>query len=609
MKKFKTELLSPAKDIQTAKTAILAGADAVYIGFLKFGARKQAGNSLDDIKALIEFANLYRVKVYVTLNTIYKDNELPEVADTINRLYEIGVSAIIIQDMALLNLDLPPVPLYASTQCHNNTLEKIKFLENSGISRVILPREFSLEEIKNITQNTNIEVETFIHGALCVSYSGQCYMSYAIGGRSANRGECAQPCRKKYSLIDSDGKFVVKNKYLLSLKDLNLSNYIKELILAGVTSFKIEGRLKDENYVKNVTAYYRQKIDEVLKELKLEKSSIGKSYINFESDLNKSFNRGFTDFYINGERKNFCSLNYAKSIGEFVGTVKKTGKDYFILDKNILNNSDGICFLSSDKELFGTLIKISDGKKVYPNSMDSIKIGTKIYRNFDKKFNDLLDKRQIERKIDVIAKLNILSDKIQIILNGEDNVSAEYSEYVKFEQASNPLKIEETIKKQILKTGGTEFNITKIAVNTSEYFVPISTLNNIRRNALEKLKNEYLKSANKPCIKRKIEYPKYPLQKLDYHSNIYNLKSKEFYEKCGANICEFAAESGISLKNKDIMTTKHCIRYTLGFCKKYFKECKKFSEPLYLVDEKNEKYKLNFDCQNCIMKVIKQREN
>ena len=602
---FKIELLSPAKDLQTAKTAILAGADAVYIGFLKFGARKQAGNSLDDIKALVEFADLYRVKVYVTLNTIYRDDELSEVVKTINQLYEIGVSAIIIQDMALLNLDLPPVPLYASTQCHNNTLEKVKFLENAGISRVILPREFSLEEIKNITQNTNIEVETFIHGALCVSYSGQCYMSYAIGGRSANRGECAQPCRKKYSLIDSDGKIIAEDKYLLSLKDLNLSDHIKKLILAGVTSFKIEGRLKDENYVKNVTAFYRKKIDEVLYELNLEKSSIGKSYIGFEPDLNKSFNRGFTDFYINGERKNFCCINYAKSVGEFVGTVKKTGKDYFVPDKNILNNSDGICFLSSGNELCGTLVKNTDGNKVYPNSMENINVGTKIYRNFDKKFNDLLDKQQTERKIDVSAELNIFSDKIHILLNGEDNVTAEYTEYGDFEQASNPEKMGETITKQMLKTGGTEFNITKLNYNTSEYFVPVSTLNNARRNALEKLKNEYLKSVRRNSVKRKITYPEYPLENLDYHSNIYNSKARDFYEKCGSNISEFAAESGISLKNRDIMTTKHCIKFTLGLCRKYFKECKKYSEPFYLADEKNEKYKLYFDCKKCIMKIIK----
>ena len=250
--KSKIELLAPAKDKQTAISAINAGADAVYIGYLKFGARKAAGNSLADIKEIVDYANIYRANVYVTLNTIYKDEEMPEVIKTINDLYEIGVSALIVQDMGILNFDLPPIKIFASTQCHNNTLEKIKFLEKVGFNRVILPREFSFEQIKNISENTNIEIETFIHGALCVSYSGQCYLSCAIGGRSANRGECAQPCRKKYSLEDADGKIIAKDKYLLSLKDFNLSENIKDLILSGVTSFKIEGRLKDEEYVRNV---------------------------------------------------------------------------------------------------------------------------------------------------------------------------------------------------------------------------------------------------------------------------------------------------------------------------------------------------------------------
>lgn len=602
-KNYKIELLSPAKDLNTAKSAILAGADAVYIGFLKFGARKQAGNSLEDIKELVKFANLYRVKVYVTLNTIYNDEELTEVVKTIYKLYEIGVSAIIVQDMGLLNVKLPPVPIFASTQCHNNTLEKVKFLEKAGISRVILPREFSLSDIKNITENTEIEVETFIHGALCVSFSGQCYMSYAIGGRSANRGECAQPCRKKYSLIDSNGKNIIKDKYLLSLKDLNLSNHIKELILSGVTSFKIEGRLKDEAYVKNVTAYYRKCIDEVLQELNLEKSSIGKTYLNFEPDLKKSFNRGFTDFNIDGKRKDICCLNYSKSVGEFVGTVKKVYPDSFLLDNAVLNNSDGICFLSSEKELFGTLVRKTDGKKVYPNSMEKINVGTKIYRNFDKNYNDMLENKT-ERKIDIKAKLNIYNNKITLNLVGEENVSAEYTEEGSFESASNVLKMEETIKKQILKTGGTEFNITNLEFNTSEFFVPISILNNIRRNALEKLKAEYIKTAKQLLKKRELNYPKYPIDKLDYHSNVYNSKAKDFYEKCGAKVCEYAAESNNLSVGKDIMTTKHCIKYTLGLCKKHFKEDKKYTEPLYLVDEKNKKYKLKFDCKNCIMQVI-----
>ena len=604
-KNFKIELLAPAKDLKTAKSAILSGADAVYIGFLKFGARKQAGNSLADIKKLVEFADLFRVKIYVTLNTIYTDEELCGVVKTVYDLYEIGVSGIIIQDMSLLNSELPPISVFASTQCHNNTLEKIKFLEEAGVKRVILPREFSLSEIKNITENTSIEVETFVHGALCVSYSGQCYLSYAIGGRSANRGECAQPCRKKYSLIDSSGKIIIKDKYLLSLKDLNLSERIKDLIEAGVTSFKIEGRLKDEGYVTNVVSYYRKKIDEVLSELNLKKSSIGKSYTNFEPNLYKSFNRGFTDFYIDGKRKNICSLDYSKATGEFVGTVKTVSKDYFILDKEILNNSDGICFLTKDKELCGTLVKVADGKKIIPNSMEKIENGTKIYRNFDKKYNQILENQLPTRKNDVRADLMIYHDKILLKLSGEDNVGVEYVEEYSLEKALNTEKMAETIKKQILKTGETEFNIIELNYNTSEFFIPVSVLNSVRRNAFEKLKTEYIKTVKRNISERRLKYPEFPYKRLDYSYNILNSKSEDFYKKCGAEVCEYAPEFGTSLSRKNIMTTKHCIKYTLKLCPKYFNKESIYKEPFYLLDEKNEKYKLKFNCRECVMNIEK----
>ncbi len=366
-KNFKIELLAPAKDKTTAIAAINAGADAVYIGFLKFGARKQAGNSIEDIKELVEYANVYRAKIYVTLNTIYKNEEIKEVVKTVYDLYDIGVSGIIVQDMGILEHKLPPIKIFASTQCHNNTLEKVKFLEKSGFDRVILPREFSLEQIKNITDNTEIEIETFIHGALCVSYSGQCYLSYAIGGRSANRGECAQPCRKKYSLYSNDGKLIEKDRYLLSLKDLNLSDRIEDLINAGVTSFKIEGRLKDENYVRNVVSYYRKKIDEVLKKYDLSKSSVGFSSPEFEPTPEKSFNRGFTEFFIDGKRKDFCTKYYSKSIGEFIGKITKISKNNFTVSGQKLNNGDGICFLNDKNELMAHKFKKSKMTKFFQN--------------------------------------------------------------------------------------------------------------------------------------------------------------------------------------------------------------------------------------------------
>lgn len=437
------ELLAPAKDKICAKAAIDYGADAIYIGASEFGARKNASNSLADIKEIVEYAHKFNVKVYVTINTILTDNELVKAKKLINELYKIGVDAVIIQDMGLLESELPPISLHASTQCDNRTPEKVKFLENVGFSRVILARELSIEQIKEIRNQTNIELETFIHGALCVSYSGQCYLSRLIGGgvngRSANRGECAQPCRKKYSLVDEKGNFIAKDKYLLCLKDFNASKHIKVLAEAGVTSFKIEGRLKDINYVKNVVAYYRELLDD----LDLKKTSSGQILFDFEPDLEKSFNRGFTEYFLRDraeagawedpqvqrrlsrgsktEKRGECySFLTPKSRGKYIGKVTKIGKNYFeilytsLRDKSfdIQNKSnrtkqsprvspqDGLCFFNNEG-LVGCLVNKAENNKIFPNSMDGIKIGTEIYRNFDSEFEKKLKNSKTCRKIAV----------------------------------------------------------------------------------------------------------------------------------------------------------------------------------------------------------------
>ena len=331
---MKLELLAPAQNKQCAIAAIDYGADAVYIGANLFGARKNAANTIEDIKEIVDYAHKFYVRIYCTVNTILNDDEILRAIDLIKNLYEIGVDGLIIQDMGILELaiqnKLPPIPLYASTQCDNKTLEKVKFFDKLGIKRVILARELSLKEISNICKDTNCEIETFIHGALCVSYSGQCYLSQSIGGRSANRGECAQPCRKKYTLIDSNNKIYAENKHLLSLKDFNASEYIEKLANAGVTSFKIEGRLKDENYIKNVVGFYRQKLDKVS-----EKSSSGKIFFDFEPNVSKSFNRGFTDYFLD-KRGKIYNFDTPKSIGEKVGKIEKVGKNYFVINNHSL---------------------------------------------------------------------------------------------------------------------------------------------------------------------------------------------------------------------------------------------------------------------------------
>ncbi len=600
----KIELLAPAKDKQTAISAINAGADAVYIGFLKFGARKQAGNSLEDIKELVEYANVFRVKIYVTLNTIYTNEELAEVVKTIYKLYEIGVSGIIIQDMGILENKLPPVKIFASTQCHNNTLEKVKFLEKTGFDRVILPREFSLEEIKNISDNTNIEIETFIHGALCVSYSGQCYLSYFIGGRSANRGECAQPCRKKYSLYSNDGKIIAKDRYLLSLKDFNLSERIEDLINAGITSFKIEGRLKDENYVRNVVSYYRKKIDEVLKKNNLSKSSIGISLPEFEPKLEKSFNRGFTEFFIDGKRKDFCTQYYSKSIGEFIGTVNSISKNYFTLKGLKLNNGDGICFLNDEKELIGVQIQKVENDKIFPKSMKNITKGIKIFRNSDINFDKTVMRKDIQRKIPVNAEVEISENQITLKLTDEENITASATIKDNFETAQNIEKTNETIKNQISKTGNTEFYILNIYINNNKNcFIRATVLNELRRIAVENLRLARKENFIRDKRTKNIETVEYPIKKLDYSANVYNDFAKKFYTKRGATVTENAMESQKKQDGKTLMTTKHCLKYTLGLCKKHYKNVTNFKEPLILTDELNKKYILEFDCKECLMKV------
>lgn len=601
------ELLAPAKDKQCAIAAINSGADAVYIGYQKFGARKSAGNSLDDIREVVEYADKYRAKVHVTLNTIYKDDEIQDVVKVINELYKIGVSAIIIQDMGLLEFDLPPICLHASTQCNNDSLEKVKFLEKTGFQRVILPREFSLDDIRNISSNTGIELEFFVHGALCVSYSGQCYFSYANGGRSANRGECAQPCRKKYSLKSADGKIIAKNKYLLSLKDFNLSKKIEELIDAGICSFKIEGRLKDEMYVKNVVSYYRLVIDEILRKKGLKRASSGKSYPDFIPDAEKSFNRGFTEFFIDGKRKNFCTKDYVKSVGKKIGRVLETGKNYFILEKSSekLIVGDGICFLDKSKELVGTSLQRCDGKNFYPKDMSGIKVGTLIYRNFDKAFREDVLRKETARKITISAKIEFSKNKIGLILTDDENNSVETFMSGDFEPAKNVLSMKETAIKQISKTGNTEFIVSNVDFASDEvYFVPSSVLNDLRRIAVEKLSQKRKETLVRKRRKNEIKIVEYPVKELDYKANIYNDYAENFYKKRGVDVKEKAAETTKNLVGKELMISKHCIKYTLGLCTKYFKPPVLYKQPFKLIDENNREYALDFDCKNCKMIVV-----
>lgn len=597
------ELLVPANNKETAIKAIKAGADAIYIGYSKYGARLQAGNSMEDIIELIEYAHRYRVKIYITLNTIIKNEELEEVEKLIQKLYEIKADGIIIQDMGILKCKLPPIPLIASTQCHNNTIEKIKFLEKTGFKRVILPREISLEEIKKIKKETNIELECFIHGALCVSYSGQCYLSYAIGKRSANRGECAQPCRKKYSLYDNDGKPIIKDKYLLSLKDLNLSDRMEELIRAGVTSFKIEGRLKNETYVVNTTAYYRQITDKILTTYNLKRSSQGVSQIDFEPNLYKTYNRGYTKFFIDGEKKDIATIDYNTSLGEYIGVVKEVKKNYFTLNTNILSNGDGICFFNEKKELTGTNINKTEGKLIFPAKIKGIKEGIKIYRNYNKEFDDKIKNANITRKLRTEIRVEETKNCYIFFLTDEENNTATEMRVKRYEKAQNKEKALTTLEIQLSKSGDTEFSIEKTKINVKTIpFIRVSEINEIRRLLTSRLRKIRRKNYKYETRTEEIKKSEYPNIKLDYSANIYNDKAEQFYKERGCFISERALEKTKNTSNKTLMTSKYCIKNQLGLCPKQT-HANKYKEPYILKDECNKEYLVAFNCRNCTMEI------
>ncbi len=594
---LKTELLAPAKDKETACAAIDCGADAVYMGASYFGARRNAPNSLEDIKDVVDYAHKFWAKVFVTINTILTDKELNEAIKLIKKLDEIGVDAIIVQDLGLVEHlitinGLTPhptpllkeresglIPMHASTQCDNRDVEKVKFFNDLGFSRVVLARELSLEQIKEIhEQNPNLELEAFVHGALCVSYSGQCYLSQYIGGRSANRGECAQPCRKKYSVETSTGKTLLKDAHPLCLKDFNASKHLKEMINAGVYSFKIEGRLKDSGYVKNATAYYRQELDKYS-----EKSSSGRSTYLFEPNPEKSFNRGFTDYFLKkrGECFNFLS---PKSKGEYLGEVIEVRKNCFKIEsEKKINPQDGI---TDGKG--GFLVNKVENGFIYPNKAVILKLGEKIYRNSDVEFEKLLSlpvKRQIG--VEIIANKNL-------VLADEDGITIKLP-LPQGEEAKNPEKMKETFVKQFSKTGDSDFYITKITVDNIP-FLPISEINKLRREAFELLMQERLKQYKREK-QNALKYVPYYKQELDYKANVHNSSAKEFYAKCGAKVLEMSLESSLPNHEVELMRTKHCIKYALGICKS--------PEKLFLCDEFGKKYPLKFDCKNCEMVILK----
>ncbi len=618
----RVELLAPARDLRCGLVAIDCGADAVYLGAPRFGARQKVGNTLEDIAALVAHAHTYWARVYVTVNTLLHDDELHQAVRLIHELYELGVDAAIIQDVGLLESDLPPMALIASTQMHNHTPERVAFLEAVGFRRAILARELSLEQIRAIRAHTSLELECFVHGALCTGYSGQCYLSYAIGGRSGNRGECAQPCRRKYSLVDADGRVLMPARHLLSLRDLALDAELGALLDAGVTSFKIEGRLKDEGYVANVVAWYRRELDRALADRGWARSSSGQGRPAFEADLSKTFNRGYTTYLLHGRGEPPGALDSPKMVGEPLGSVLSVEGASFVLETTVqLHPGDGLCWFGTDGDLEGTVVNAVSAPRAAPSTsarrllvtaerMAGIRPGLPLYRNHDHAFLRQVTaglkaaSSQPARQIAVRLRLETTAGGLRLQAVDEDGNSAEAWLPINAEPAEKPRQAEATAHKQLCRTGDTPFACAGVELAWDRpCFVPVAALNALRREALERLLA--VRAANRPAWRgevRRNDTP-YPETQLSYLGNALNRQAVTFYRRHGVLEVEPAAESGLDMRGRVVMRTRYCLAHQLGYCGGDRRR-RPLREPLALVDEDGRRYGLRFDCRACEMEVV-----
>lgn len=591
MTKRTLELLAPAANAEVAIQAILHGADAVYVGASSHGARKSAANSIEDIKRVVDFAHIYRAKVYVTVNTLVYEKEIAQVKELCESLYRIGVDALIVQDMALLEMELPPIALHASTQCDIGTPEKAKFLQDVGFSQLVLARELTLQEIKAIVDAVNVPVECFIHGALCVSYSGRCHASFATLGRSANRGECAQICRMPFTLKDARGKVLAKDRYLLSLHDFNASNKIEDLIEAGVSSFKIEGRLKDTDYVKNIVAYYRRNIDEIiLRHLdKYERSSFGRSEINFIPDPKKSFNRGFTDYFLSSRRPaGIASILTPKSMGEV------------ITDMTLLRNGDGISYFDRNGVYQGVNINKVEGQKIVTSRKVDIPKDVEIHRTNDVEWQKKLSRPTAERKLG----LTVILDDEGVTAEDERGVRVRLALDVTREKARKEMDYEADFS----KLGNTPYVLTHYeSRHRKDMFVPRSEINELRRKLVKALDDANLATYHYDRRRKEDVKALYSSSKLDFRDNVANSLAEAFYRRHGVSMIEPAMETKKTAPKEGtvVMTTRHCILRELGMCKK--EKPVRFEEPLQLTGGPSG-FTLRFDCRRCEMEVCLTKE-
>lgn len=599
------ELLAPAKNLAFGIEAIKHGADAVYIGGPAFGARAAAGNSVADIEQLAAFAHRYGAQVFVALNTILKDSELAQAEVLAHQIWNAGADALIVQDLGLLQCDLPPIALHASTQLDNRTPEKVRFLQDVGFSQVVLARELSLEQIRAVSEQTSVQLEFFIHGALCVAYSGQCYISHALTGRSANRGECAQICRVPCSLKTREGETLVQDQHLLSLKDMNQTANLRAMIDAGVRSFKIEGRLKDLSYIKNVTAWYRQHLDEILEERpELSRSSAGRSQYSFVPNPDKTFNRGSTDYFLLGRQPTITSFRTPKYIGEEVGKVTRVGPNWFeVSGETEFNNGDGLCYFNARQVVNGLRVNRADGRRLFTaEPVRGLTVNTVLYRNRDQVFDGTLEKESATRQIGVTQHFSETADGFLLQMTDEQGFSVSIPLVAEKSPANNPERAFQSIREQLAKLGNTLFYSQHIDVTLEQaWFIPVSALNALRRQAVEALEAARINGYQRPLRHQAVGNPAFPQENLSYLGNVYNHAAENFYRMHGVDDIAPAYELNQEADEVSLMITKHCLRYTQNMCPK---EVKGFKPDPLVLEMGNDIFRLKFDCKRCEMHVL-----
>ena len=595
----KIELLAPAKDFDTAVDAIDCGADAVYIGAGKFGARHSATNAVEDIARVAEYAHRYGVKVYATLNTLLFDHELEEAHEQALALIDAGVDALIVQDMAYCRMDLP-IELHASTQTNCVTAEKVRFFEEVGFARAILERSLSKNDIAEIRKATNIELEAFVHGAICVSQSGRCFFSRSTSERSGNRGECSQPCRLEYDLCNDKGETIIKSKHLLSVRDLDLSARLGEMIDLGISSFKIEGRLKDRTYVRNIVSLYRQLLDrEIACRNDVERSSVGHSTIEFVPNASRTFTRGAGEYFFDGKCRGVASFDTPKAMGERIGKVARADRRGIILNhKHDLATGDGVCFISNGS-LVGTNVVGVEGERVQLNRYDGVAVGVELFRNYNRLFSQAVERSRVKRTIEVDLNLKFEQDKIILTATDETGCEGLVSIPYTFEEVRDRAKSEEALRRQLSRSGDTIFSVREITIENLG-FVPMSVVAELRREVFELLEKERLAQHEKPIGFTEKRDIKYPTDTLTPQDNVTNRLAREFYTDHGVVDIAEGLDCRATTAGEQVVISDYCIRREIGEC---LLEKPRLKGDLYLV-RGTKKYRLSFDCKKCQMKVI-----